>query len=593
MRKSITAVILSIIIAASFIPGAGSTAFAAGGSFSNSGHVEGLAKISCTGTSVTIGWSAYDYADGYMLYRSATSGGEFKFIKNVKDPAQLSYTDTKNNVPGVGMYYKIRAYVYRTSKTTGSEYRSFCKYSEYIKATPKIEAPAVTITPSTTAVDFSWNKVAGADSYRIYRAETAGGKRTAIKSTTGTSYSYAAAKGKKYFYSVCGYANVNEKNVFGTRSAETEAMTVLKAPASPKIWNSTLGGVKLSWKEVTGADKYLVYKYSSADKKYLFLKSTTQLNFLDKDVKKGSKYYYRVRTSTKVNGKSQYGEFTNIDDYYKVVKQAKTWEGYNEKSGSHKTIIDVFNNYAGRTCPPMTYSAAWCATFVSAVAIKTETTYAIPVHSYCPTQMALFENKTYKKSYVPKGGDVVYYDWNANRVPDHVGLITSGTSTSITAIEGNKDDKVAYRTYKPGYSLLLSYGLPKYKNGLSIRYYPPGTTMKSAGTIDNPVSGKDIRKAEAQMGTAITDMGTVKNIIDYVQDENPAEGMSCDESTFDAFLIYEVCDDADIAASVVTLEDESGNQTSWTEVNINGNLYRVDASNEDKALEKYVPEEIN
>ncbi len=55
----------------------------------------------------------------------------------------------------------------------------------------------------------------------------------------------------------------------------------------------------------------------------------------------------------------------------KVVEQAKAWLGYKESNGTHKTIIDVYNSHKPLARGyKVKYTDAWCATFVSAVAVK-------------------------------------------------------------------------------------------------------------------------------------------------------------------------------------------------------------------------------
>ena len=83
---------------------------------------------------------------------------------------------------------------------------------------------------------------------------------------------------------------------------------------------------------------------------------------------------------------------------------------------------------------------------------------------------------------------------------------------------------------------------------------------------------------------------------DYIQEEAPAEeaGVAdADESTFNAFLAYEICDEMDIDACVVTVTEADGTERSYNEVVLDGELYTLDATEEGGVLEKYTPEEIN
>ena len=118
-----------------------------------------------------------------------------------------------------------------------------------------------------------------------------------------------------------------------------------------------------------------------------------------------------------------------------IVKQAQAWLGANEKNGTHKAIIDVYN--AHKPLPrgyKVQYTDEWCATFVTAVAIKCNATNIIPKECSCTKMIELFKQLgTFIEAdnYKPAAGDILFYDWedpkdysgdNKNR-PNHVGIV--------------------------------------------------------------------------------------------------------------------------------------------------------------------------
>lgn len=62
-------------------------------------------------------------------------------------------------------------------------------------------------------------------------------------------------------------------------------------------------------------------------------------------------------------------------------------------------------------------------------------------------------------------GDIIFFDWNGNATPDHVGIITEVKNGNIYTIEGNTGKGiVARKVYtKSGYSNILSICRPKYR----------------------------------------------------------------------------------------------------------------------------------
>ena len=61
----------------------------------------------------------------------------------------------------------------------------------------------------------------------------------------------------------------------------------------------------------------------------------------------------------------------------------------------------------------------------------------------------------------------------------------------------------------------------------------------------------------------------------------------------DASTFYEICDEMDIEACVVTVTEEDGSESSYNEVVLDGELYILNATEDGGVLEKYTPEEIN
>lgn len=156
----------------------------------------------------------------------------------------------------------------------------------------------------------------------------------------------------------------------------------------------------------------------------------------------------------------------------KVVKQAQSWMGLKESNGTHKEIIDVYNSHKPLARGyKVKYTDSWCATFVSAVAIKLGYTSIIPTECSCPKMIELFkglgcwvenENRT------PNTGDIIFYDWEDDGKgdnignSDHVGIVEKVSNGKITVIEGNYSDSVKRRVLDVNGKYIRGYGVPKY-----------------------------------------------------------------------------------------------------------------------------------
>ena len=155
-----------------------------------------------------------------------------------------------------------------------------------------------------------------------------------------------------------------------------------------------------------------------------------------------------------------------------LIEQARSWIGFNEADGTHKQIIDVYNSHKPLARGyAVKYTDAWCATFVSAVAIKLGYTDIIPTECGCGEMIKLFqklgawiedENRT------PNPGDILFYDWQDDGKgdntgwPDHVGIVEKVESGNITVIEGNYKNGVNRRALSVNGKNIRGYGVPKY-----------------------------------------------------------------------------------------------------------------------------------
>ena len=155
-----------------------------------------------------------------------------------------------------------------------------------------------------------------------------------------------------------------------------------------------------------------------------------------------------------------------------ILVVARGWLGCKESNGTHKKIIDVYNAHKPLARGyKVKYTNSWCATFVSACAIKCGYTDIIPTECSCNQMINGFKKIgrwCEDDAHVPSPGDIIFYDWQDNGVgdnkgsSDHVGIVEKVEGNTITVIEGNKNDAVARRTIKVNGKYIRGYGLPKY-----------------------------------------------------------------------------------------------------------------------------------
>ena len=155
-----------------------------------------------------------------------------------------------------------------------------------------------------------------------------------------------------------------------------------------------------------------------------------------------------------------------------VIKQAQAWIGRCESNGTHRAIIDIYN--AQKPLPrgyKVKYTDEWCATFVSAVAVRLGYTDIIPPECSCQRMIDGFKRIgawTENENRTPKPGDIIFYDWQDNGKgdnsgwADHVGIVEKVVDKNITVIEGNYSKAVQRRRIAINGRFIRGYGVPLY-----------------------------------------------------------------------------------------------------------------------------------
>lgn len=250
---------------------------------------------------IDLSWDKVSDATSYQLQRRAYSGGKWSAWATIKEGAIVGYTD-KSVKAGVDYQYKVSA----KNKTDSST-------SDATDTIRRLGTPTGSLVATATGIKLTWNKVAGATGYRVYRATYSGGKwssATLLKNVNTTTLTDKTVKaGKDYRYTLVAY--------HGTSSGAaktTVAIRWLKATAV-KVTNEEKA-VAVSWNKVAGATGYYVYRatYShgkwSSWKKVKTVKTTT---YKDTTVKNGTQYRYKVS--------AYYGKLTSPDAISDTVER--------------------------------------------------------------------------------------------------------------------------------------------------------------------------------------------------------------------------------------------------------------------------------
>ena len=152
-------------------------------------------------------------------------------------------------------------------------------------------APVVKLGNSATSGKpmLTWNAVYGATSYRIYRSTSRGSGYSLLGTTTATSYTNTGAKaGTTYYYKVKAVNSAGESAYSNIVSGRATVTTLTMGHSS------TSGKPQLTWKAVSGAASYKVYRATAKNGAYSVINTTKALTYTNTGAALGTTYYYKV-----------------------------------------------------------------------------------------------------------------------------------------------------------------------------------------------------------------------------------------------------------------------------------------------------------
>ncbi len=187
-------------------------------------------------------------------------------------------------------------------------------------------------------VKLSWNEVAAAQGYQIYRSEGSGAyKKIKTISNAGTrSYEdRSVVPGKVYNYKVRAYLKFSEGNKYSPYSEVKTVNLTIPATEWSKFKIKNYRTIEMSWKKKS-VDGYKIYRKTGSGK-YTCIATITGTSFKNTTVKPANTYMYRVRGYVSVNGKLYYSAYTPVKQA--VLKMAKPQLKKVKVSGGKKVKV--------------------------------------------------------------------------------------------------------------------------------------------------------------------------------------------------------------------------------------------------------------
>ena len=226
-------------------------------------------------------WNALSGVDSYVVYRKGAGDSGWTKLDTVTG---TSYTDKSGLKSGATYLYTLRA---RKGEAVSGYHTA--GYSILCLAAPQITKAANT----ASGVRLTWDPVAGASGYIVYRKSAGDSSWTKLDTVTETSYTdkVGLKSGTTYTYTLRAQKG---ETVSGYHAAG-HSILCLATPQITKATN-TASGVRLTWEQVKGASGYVVYRKDADDSGWTKLATVTGTSYTDTDgLKSGTTYRYTLR----------------------------------------------------------------------------------------------------------------------------------------------------------------------------------------------------------------------------------------------------------------------------------------------------------
>lgn len=149
-----------------------------------------------------------------------------------------------------------------------------------------------------SAVELSWDPVADAESYNIYRKLTSEATYDYIGNTLDSDYSDASVElGYSYNYAITYVTEDQIESILSntvTAHIFDDEVTVLEAPTGLQLGNVTDSSATIAWDADDDAIIYYVYRSRFEDANFTKIGEANQASYTDHSITPYNKFYYRV-----------------------------------------------------------------------------------------------------------------------------------------------------------------------------------------------------------------------------------------------------------------------------------------------------------
>ncbi len=226
-----------------------------------------------------------------------------------KEKTLMTICDNQANIYGTVLHTRT-IFSTRLTDATAFFYHTDLKDVSEIFKIPG----SITVNPiSYNKVKVSWSAAPNAYGYKVYRATSKNGTYTDIATTRTLNFTDTnLVTGKTYYYKVRAYNYVDSTKVYGNYTNILSAKPVLATPSAYVYYNKN-ARIQLSWKAISGASGYEIYRATSKNGTYVYRTSNKNTLYTNTGITKGKVYYYKVRAYRYVGNTKVYSDYSYIN----------------------------------------------------------------------------------------------------------------------------------------------------------------------------------------------------------------------------------------------------------------------------------------
>lgn len=239
---------------------------------------------------VTLVWSGVIPNTSYKTYKSSSgAAGSFSWLQESNGNQQDNMQVDPFVANGQTYYYFIEA-------CNGGG----CAYSGVASATVRLDAPTVSASPGAARIAVTWNAVADADGYQLFRAVNGGSYawHTNVQTLGPTSVvDHQVGNGANYSYYVLASNGAGKSPASNVASANVN----LAAPAGVSAVRVSTSEIRVTWAAVPDATAYAVWSTTNPNGGFFFTHdddgSSSNTSATIRHISATAVYYFYVTAS--------------------------------------------------------------------------------------------------------------------------------------------------------------------------------------------------------------------------------------------------------------------------------------------------------